>query len=172
MVGGGGDDTYIVAAVGDITTENAGEGTDTVRSYINWMLGANVEQLELLGTGNLNGTGNALNNTLVGNSGNNVLNGGAGDDMRGGAGNDIYVVAAAGDVTAEDPSQGTDTVRSYINWTLGANVEQLELLGTGNLNGTGNSLNNTLVGDSGANSLSGGDGWQGLRSGHREVEHV
>jgi Ca2+-binding RTX toxin-like protein len=78
--------------------------------------------------------------------------------MRGGAGDDIYIVAAAGDVTAEDPGQGTDTVRSYINWTLGANVERLELQGAGNLNGTGNALNNTLVGNSGANILSGGNG--------------
>ncbi|NGO54820.1 calcium-binding protein [Allomesorhizobium camelthorni] len=159
MAGGTGDDIYIVAAAGDTTVENAGEGTDTVRSYINWTLANNVERLELQGSGNLNGTGNTHNNTLVGNSGNNLLNGGGGNDyMVGGTGNDIYIVAAAGDVTAEDPGQGTDTVRSYINWTLGANVERLELQGSGNLNGTGNNLNNTLVGNSGANSLSGGDG--------------
>jgi Ca2+-binding RTX toxin-like protein len=43
----------------------------------------------LKGTGNLNGTGNALNNTLVGNSGANSLSGGDGNDfMVGGAGND------------------------------------------------------------------------------------
>jgi Ca2+-binding RTX toxin-like protein len=158
MAGGLGNDIYIVGAAGDVTTENAGEGTDTVRSHINWTLGANIERLELLGSAT-NGTGNTLNNTLVGNSLNNVLNGGAGDDyMRGGAGNDIYIVAAAGDITAEDPGQGTDTVRSYINWTLAANVERLELQGSGNINGTGNSLNNTLVGNAGNNSLSGGDG--------------
>ncbi|NGO53844.1 calcium-binding protein [Allomesorhizobium camelthorni] len=159
MFGGAGDDIYIVAAAGDVTTEHAGEGTDTVRSYIDWVLANNVERLELQGAGNLNGTGNADNNTLVGNSGNNLLNGGAGNDyMRGGAGNDIYIVAAAGDVTAEDPGQGTDTVRSYINWTLTNNVERLELQGSSNLNGTGNGLNNTLVGNSGNNSLNGGDG--------------
>jgi serralysin len=158
MFGGLGDDAYIVAAVGDTTIENVGEGTDTVFSYINWTLGANIERLDLEGTAT-NATGNALNNTLVGNSLNNLLNGAGGNDyMRGGAGNDIYIVAAAGDFTAEDPGQGTDTVRSYINWTLGANVERLELQGAGNLNGTGNALNNTLVGNSGNNSLSGGDG--------------
>jgi Ca2+-binding RTX toxin-like protein len=158
MVGGLGDDAYIVAALGDLTIEIAGEGIDTVFSYINWTLGANIERLDLEG-GATNGTGNALNNTLVGNSLNNVLNGGAGNDyMRGGAGNDIYIVAAAGDITAEDPGQGTDTVRTYINWTLGANVERLELQSSGNINGTGNSLNNTLVGNSGNNVLSGGDG--------------
>jgi Ca2+-binding RTX toxin-like protein len=159
MFGGTGDDIYIVAAAGDTTIENAGEGTDTVRSYIDWVLANNVERLELQGSGNLNGTGNALNNTLVGNSGNNLLNGGAGNDyMVGGGGDDTFTVAAAGDITVESAGGGTDTVRSYINWTLGANVERLELQGSSNLNGTGNSLNNTLVGNSGNNSLSGGDG--------------
>ncbi|NGO50253.1 calcium-binding protein [Allomesorhizobium camelthorni] len=159
MAGGGGNDIYIVSAVGDQTIEAAGQGTDTVRSYINWTLAANVERLELKGAGNLNGTGNALANTLVGNSGNNLLSGGAGNDyMVGGAGNDIFIVGAVGDSTIENVGGGTDTVRSYINWTLANNVERLELQGSSNLNGTGNSLNNTLVGNSGANSLNGGDG--------------
>jgi len=159
MSGGLGNDIYYVDNAGDGTAEIAGEGIDTVRSYINWTLGANVERLELQGSGNLNGTGNALNNTLVGNAGNNVLNGGAGNDyMVGGAGNDIFIVGAVGDSTIENVGGGTDTVRSYINWTLAANVERLELQGSSNLNGAGNSLNNTLVGNSGANSLGGGDG--------------
>jgi Ca2+-binding RTX toxin-like protein len=159
MRGGAGNDIYVVAAAGDQTIEAAGEGTDTVRSYIDWVLANHVERLELQGSGNLNGTGNALNNTLVGNSGNNLLNGGAGNDyMVGGAGNDTFIVAAAGDRTIEAAAGGTDTVRSYINWTLGANIERLELQGPSNLNGTGNALNNTLVGNSGNNSLNGGDG--------------
>jgi Ca2+-binding RTX toxin-like protein len=159
MAGGTGDDIYIVAATGDITTELAGEGTDTVRAFINWTLADNVERLELQGSGNLNGTGNAFANTLVGNSGANLLNGGAGNDfMVGGAGDDIFVVAAAGDRTIEAAGGGTDTVRSFINWTLSTEVERLELKGSGNLNGTGNSLNNTMVGNSGNNGLSGGDG--------------
>jgi Ca2+-binding RTX toxin-like protein len=159
MFGGAGDDIYIVAEAGDTTVEHPGEGTDTVRSHINWTLGGNIERLELQGSSNLSGTGNTLNNTLVGNAGNNLLNGGAGNDyMVGGAGNDTFIVAAAGDSTIENAGGGTDTVRSYINWTLGANIERLELQGSGNLNGTGNTLNNTLVGNSGANSLSGGDG--------------
>jgi Ca2+-binding RTX toxin-like protein len=159
MAGGGGNDIYIVSAVGDQTIEAANGGTDTVRSYINWTLAANVERLELKGAGNLNGTGNALANTLVGNSGSNLLNGGAGNDyMVGGAGNDIFIVGAVGDSTIENADGGTDTVRSYIDWTLAANVERLELQGSSNLNGAGNTHDNTLVGNSGANSLSGGNG--------------
>jgi len=159
LAGGLGDDTYFVSSTGDTTVDAPGEGTDTVRSYITWTLADNLERLELLGAGILNGTGNALNNTLVGNAAANILNGAGGDDyMVGGAGNDTYLVASAGDRTIEAASGGTDTVRSYMNWTLAANVERLELLGTANLNGTGNSLANTLVGTSGNNLINGGAG--------------
>ncbi|NGO51449.1 calcium-binding protein [Allomesorhizobium camelthorni] len=159
MVGGAGNDIFVVDLAGDSTVENTDGGTDTVRSYVNWTLGGNVERLELQGAGNLNGAGNTLNNTLVGNSGNNLLNGGAGNDyMVGGAGNDIFVVDLAGDSTVENAGGGTDTVRSFVNWTLANNVERLELQGAGNLNGAGNTLNNTLVGNAGNNLLNGGAG--------------
>jgi Ca2+-binding RTX toxin-like protein len=159
MVGGAGNDIFVVDSTGDSTIEAAGGGLDTVAAFVNWTLGANVERLELQGTGNFSGTGNALNNTLVGTSGDNLLNGGAGNDyMVGGAGNDIFVVDASGDRTIEAANGGTDTVRSFINWTLADNVERLELQGSGNLSGAGNSLNNTLVGNAGSNLLNGGAG--------------
>ena len=62
--------------------------------------------------------------------------------MEGGAGNDILFVDNPGDVVVELVGQGPDTVRSSIAYVLGANVEQLELLGTAGISGTGNELNN------------------------------
>ncbi|MBS3648665.1 hypothetical protein KEU06_08480 [Pseudaminobacter sp. 19-2017] len=59
MSGGTGNDIYYVDSTGDQTIEAAGAGTDTVRAYISWTLASNLERLELQGSGNLNGTGNA-----------------------------------------------------------------------------------------------------------------
>jgi Ca2+-binding RTX toxin-like protein len=112
-------------------------------------LGANLENLTLFGTGAINGTGNSLNNVLTGNSAANVLTGGAG--------NDTYY-AGVGDTMVEAANEGTDLVYSTISWTLGANLENLTLFGTGAINGTGNSLNNVLTGNSAANVLTGGAG--------------
>ena len=89
--GGGGDDTYIVRDAYDMFTEGS-KGIDTVQSFVSYVLGSNVENLELQGSEPLNGTGNALANIITGNSGSNILNGKAGDDiLTGGAGADVLV---------------------------------------------------------------------------------
>ncbi|NGN45005.1 hypothetical protein G6N74_28520 [Mesorhizobium sp. CGMCC 1.15528] len=163
--GGAGNDIFIVSSSSDETFESVDNGTDTVRSYITWTLADNIERLELIGTA-LNGTGNTLNNTLVGNSEDNLLNGGLGDDaMSGGTGNDIYIVSSTGDQTIELETEGADSVRSYISWSLNANIETLELQGTDDLAGAGNSLHNTLVGNAGNNYLSGSGGNDNIRGG-------
>ena len=82
--------------------------------------------------------------------------------MAGGAGNDTYVVDAAGDTVTEAASEGTDTVQAGVSYTLGANVENLTLTGTGNINATGNAGNNTLTGNAGTNVLDGGAGNDGM----------
>ena len=111
MAGGLGDDTYVVDNTGDVVTEAAGGGTDTVQSSVTHTLGAELENLVLTGAAAINGTGNALNNRSPATRAANILNGGAGaDTMAGGLGNDTYVVDNAGDVVTEAAGGGTDTV--------------------------------------------------------------
>ncbi|MBO3759443.1 calcium-binding protein [Ciceribacter sp. L1K22] len=98
--------------------------------------------------------GNDGADTLKGNNGNDTLDGGAdADRMEGGAGNDKFFVDNVGDVVVELSGKGTDTVESTITWTLGANVENLILAGATAINGTGNSLANSMTGNSAANTL-------------------
>ena len=104
--------------------------------------------------------GLAGNDTLNGQAGNDLLDGGTGTDtMAGSAGNDTYVVENLFDVVTEAANEGTDTVQSsLLAYTLGANVENLTLTGTGPSAGIGNALNNVLTGNSGANLLDGKTG--------------
>ena len=122
-------------------------------------LDAITSRLTLTGTGNINGTGNALNNYITGNDGNNILDGGLGNDiLAGGKGSDTYIVDSIYDTVMEKANEGTDLVKSSVNWTLGANLEYLTLTGSDNLSGTGNELSNTIVGNYGNNILDGGAG--------------
>jgi Ca2+-binding RTX toxin-like protein len=105
---------------------------------------------------------------IDGHLGDDVLLGGAGDDfMYGGEGNDIYAGGAGddrygvddtGEVVIENADEGTDTVKSSVSYTLGVNVENLTLAGIAAINGTGNALDNLLIGNSENNTLDGGLG--------------
>ncbi|NLV25540.1 MAG: calcium-binding protein, partial [Deltaproteobacteria bacterium] len=156
MNGGLGDDTYIIDNAGDAVLENALEGTDTVHSSISYALTANLEKLTLTGSADINATGNALDNTLTGNRGANVLDGGAGaDKLIGGLGNDTYYLDDTGDVVIEEASAGIDTVVTALSHTLESNVENLTLTDNTGTVGSGNELNNRIVGNSGNNILVG-----------------
>jgi Ca2+-binding RTX toxin-like protein len=159
MAGGAGGDTYFVDDAGDVVIENSGEGADAVFSSVHYVLTANVETLVLQGSADLQGYGNGLNNAIFGNAGSNLLNGFAGADvMYGGSGGDVYFVDDAGDNAVENVGEGNDTVFSSANFTLSANVENLILLGSADLQGFGNGAANVIYGNTGNNILNGGAG--------------
>ncbi|MDD5125520.1 MAG: hypothetical protein PHT85_13150, partial [Methylovulum sp.] len=133
-----GNDTYFIDNFGDQISDRS--GIDTVNSTFSYTLAATLENLNLLGSGALNGTGNALANTLSGTAGNNTLKGLDGIDTV------SYANATAG-VTVNIANNNAQN-------TLGAGTDIL--LNFENL--TGSDYNDTLVGNSGANILKGGAG--------------
>ncbi|NHC38077.1 beta strand repeat-containing protein [Scytonema millei] len=179
LKGGIGDDTYTIDST-DTVVEDLNAGIDTVRANFNYSLSTstpNVENLTLLGTEDLTGTGNSSNNNLIGNSGNNTLDGQAGNDildgkagadiLTGGIGDDTYVLDNVGDTVIEDADPSSDTIQANFTYSLAnlANVENLTLLGTSQIDGTGNSSDNTLIGNSNSNTLTGGAGNDVLNGG-------
>ncbi len=177
LYGGAGDDTYVVRGNGDVVSEQTvpgvdDGGTDTVMVAFGYTLPAFVENLILTGSGNTNGSGNELNNVITGNSGNNILSGLGGNDtldggagtnyLYGGSGDDTYIVRTVNDHPMEVlngvDQGGTDTVLSAITFTLVSDIENLTLTGSDSVNGSGNGLNNVLIGNSGNNQLAGLDG--------------
>jgi VCBS repeat-containing protein len=153
----GGNDIYFIGA-GDAVAEAAAGGIDTVRSFVSHTLSANVEYLVLIGSAPASGTGNSLANTLDGSQNARA------NALRGLGGNDSYVIGA-GDTVIEAVSGGNDTVRSFVGHTLSTNVENLVLIGTAAVGGTGNGLANVLVGNAAANRLDGGAGNDYLNGG-------
>ena len=198
LIGGTGDDTYYVDDVGDVTDETGGDGVDLVYSTVNWTLAAGFENLTLSGNAAINGTGNALANIITGNDAGNLLDGGDGNDrlygglgrdsliggagadlldggvgadqMAGGAGDDTYVVDDENDLITEAAGQGAERVRASVSYTLSANVENLQLTGSANINGTGNGDANQIDGNSGNNTLRGGGGNDIVRGGAGDDE--
>ena len=186
MRGGFGDDIYLVddeadvvediLAVGEDVFEQGG-GHDQVLATASVTLGRDIEDATLLGSLDLNATGNELANGLLGNGGNNQLDGREGaDTLMGGAGDDTYIVDDAGDQVIEQQDEGLDTVLASVDWTLADHLENLTLLDSPWVAafGAGNSLDNVLrahnqgvvlEGREGNDTLWGGDSWDSLDGG-------
>ncbi len=195
LSGGADNDTYKVDSAGDSVTEASAQGNDTIDAALAALtLGANIENLRFVGTGGFAGTGNGLGNFMIGGTGNDTLNGldgndwmlandgadtllgGIGNDyldggvgadaMTGGVGDDTYRVDNAGDVVTEAAGEGNDTVETALaSLTLAENVEALVSVGTGAFVGTGNGLNNHMIGGAGNDTLNGLDGSDWLIAG-------
>ncbi len=166
LAGGAGNDTYVIDTLKDVVTELSGQGVDLIQSSINYSLldtdgagayGANVENLQLLGAGNINATGNALGNVIYANSGVNLIDGGLGIDTvsylyasttgKTGVGLNLSLLNVAGEAIASGIS-GADHVKSVEN-IVGSNYADSL---------TGNAGNNLLEGELGNDILSGGAG--------------
>jgi len=115
--------------------------------------------------------------TLWGNgNGNSIIEGGAGNDsligqatgityLVGGAGDDAYTVHSTSTYVIEAANGGTDTVATYVNYTLPENVENMRLMGTADLTVSGNALDNRIVAGTGNATIYGLDGNDLLQGG-------
>jgi Ca2+-binding RTX toxin-like protein len=175
LVGNKGNDTYFLDNIADFLTENAGEGNDTVNTNFTYSLTTNVDEVEnltLYGGLAINGQGNDQINIIIGNiaantldglEGNDTLDGGGDADVLiGGDGNDLYIVDNSADIISEVAGEGRDTVRNSASFSMltqaPGDLEIMIMTGAQNINGTGNTLGNTMTGNTGNNTIDGGVG--------------
>lgn len=151
------DHPLIVQLSDPAGTQNGASTVKTAAS--SYTLASHEHDLIYTGSGSINGKGNTGDNVLKGGDGNDTLNGKAGaDTLHGGGGHDFYVVDNVGDKVVELRDGGKDTVNASVSYTLPGRVENLILTGTAPISGTGQDLDNKIVGNAGANILNGGGG--------------
>jgi Ca2+-binding RTX toxin-like protein len=150
-----------------VLTGAAANGTGN--DFANSLTGNDLDNILRGYAGNDSLIGNGGNDTLLGGTGTDSLIGGSGNDrldggvdgaadtLKGGTGDDIYVVGESGEVIEELGGEGRDRVVSSVSFTLGANLETLELVGSAQ-NGTGNALDNLIIANNARNVLDGGAG--------------
>jgi Ca2+-binding RTX toxin-like protein len=168
LIGRAGDDVYYTDVATPRVEEAVGEGTDALYTSVSYVLafGTSVERLsanDLAATIAINLTGNNMNNTVIGNAGANILHGGGGTDVLIGlAGNDTYYTDVAATQVVERVGEGTDALYTSVSYAL-VN-ESIELLSanshgaTSAIDLTGNYLDQTIIGNDGANIIQGGGG--------------
>ena len=101
--------------------------------------------------------GGRKNDTIKGTSASEILNGRDGTDwVYGGRGDDVYIIGSDSDRVIEYDGEGVDTVLSWSkNFVLPDHVENLQIERFSGGNGTGNGLDNVILGSRGANIIKG-----------------
>ena len=161
LTGGAGNDTYTVDEAADIVVELDGGGTDTIRSSVGYALPDFVENLTLIGSGDIVGIGNGLGNVIIGNAGRNALFGGAGaDSLSGGLGDDDYILEDALDTVTEAANGGTDTVWIGFDgaFTVAPNIEIVRFYGAATQVTGGDGPEQLVANQAVASVLNGGGG--------------
>jgi Ca2+-binding RTX toxin-like protein len=168
LTGLGGDDIYYTDVAGVQVIEASGGGFDQLYTSVSYQLalGSEVELLSTnntAGTGAINLTGNASNQTVVGNNGANQLHGGGGTDtLIGYGGNDIYYTDVAATQVVDGVGEGFDQLYTSVSYVLGSG--EIELLSTNDaaatvaIDLTGNQFGQLVLGNAGANVLDGKGG--------------
>jgi Ca2+-binding RTX toxin-like protein len=114
ILGGYGDDTFVLDDSRTQIVEEPNRGIDSVHASTDYRLSANVEALYLLGRKDLTAHGNDEDNVIQGNKGDNVIFGHDGTNiLDGGRGNDVLIGGGQRDVFVFNPGDGRDTIRNF-----------------------------------------------------------
>ena len=162
LLGGAGNDTFIVSNPGTIITESANNGTDTVQTTLSsYQLPANIEKLVFTGSGSFTSTATAAGQTITGGTGADTLSDGgfANVVLRGSGGADTFIVSNSGTTVTEVAGATNSTVVTTLsNYSLNNNVQNLTHTGATIFTGDGNGLANTITGGAGIDTLFGEGG--------------
>jgi Ca2+-binding RTX toxin-like protein len=150
-------------------TASLGGGTDTLSYTTTSNVAVNLATGAATGfstaAGSLTGAISGIENVTTGSGNDTLMGDAAANVLAGGAGNDTYFVGL-GDTVTENNVVGIDTVNSTVSFTLGANVENLNLTALASINGTGNGGSNVITDlGGGDNVLSGLGGTDTLNGG-------
>ena len=112
--GGEGDDTYLISDTATRIDDNGASIFDTVRSTASYTLVGGLDDLYLLGTKNIDATGNVGSNNLSGNRGQNTLSGMDGADvLNGGGGRDLLNGGNDRDTFIFEKGNGIDRIVDF-----------------------------------------------------------
>lgn len=170
--GGAGNDKYRI--VDNALTLADDSGIDKILSTVSHTLGADFENLKLLGANALNGTGNASQNLIAGNKGDNRLQGLAGDDtllggkgadrllggggndrLDGGRGKDVYNGGNGSDTFVFSSGSGKDKIKDF---DASSGAEDVDLSGMTSITSFSDLKNNHMSQFGGDVVINGGGG--------------
>lgn len=104
MIGGAGDDIYYLYSSMNRADEAAGEGVDTIETWMSYTLPENFENLTVTGD----------NRYAFGNSADNIITGGSGSQtIDGRAGNDVLIGAGGADTFVFEHGNGSDLIADF-----------------------------------------------------------
>jgi Ca2+-binding RTX toxin-like protein len=127
LIGGLGDDTYVVGSDPVLIVEQPGEGADLVETYSDYALPENIENLHLTGNAWNTAIGNTQANIIIGNSSPNIIEGGMGDDVMTGNGSlhEAGHIIPRGDTYVIRAGDGHDTITDFQPGSDGGDLIEL-----------------------------------------------
>lgn len=158
LVGGSGNDTFVVTNAGDVIKAHAGAVNTVLTTLNSYVAPANVQNLTFTGTGSFTGTGNGQAVVITGGAGNDTLaDGGGASTLIGGGGVDTFNVSNAATVVNEAAGGQATVYVSAGHWTAtaGSAIQRVVATGVGAINLAGSSDHAmTLVANNGIDTLS------------------